>query len=629
MCGIACILHDDPQKPADIGVLRRMSDRIAHRGPDAEGFHVQGPVALASRRLAIIDLETGQQPISNEDGKIWVVFNGEIYNHPQLREELLRRGHQLRTRTDTETIVHLYEEHGDDLVHHLRGMFAFALWDSRRKRLLLARDRLGKKPLFYARTPGAFIAASEIKALHPYPGLDRTLDPQALDLYLTYGCVPAPATIHRGVRKLPPAHLMVVENGRVQIRRYWQVPTREALPLDEEECQKEVLRHLRDAVRMRMISDVPLGAFLSGGIDSSLIVALMQEISDRPVRTFAIGFPERRYSELPHARLVARHLGTEHHEFVVEPDIVDLLPRLVRAYDEPFADHSSVPSYYVARETRRHVTVALNGDGGDEAFAGYLSYLPSKIYRVTDHIPGGLRRVLASTSSWIGPLTARVRTLRRATNLMRRMALPPVQRYAEPRFYITPQMKQDLYTPEFRQAVADVDPFSVVRPSFERNGAPTLLDRMLAADLETYLPDMLLPKMDIASMANSLEARSPFLDHVLVEFAARIPARLKLRGWTLKYILRRTAAAFLPPSILARGKQGFSLPVDPWFRGKLRGYLGEMILGARALGRGYFREEGIRRLLKEQQDGMDHGVRLWALLMLEHWHREFVDNPPL
>jgi len=629
MCGIVCVLHDDPARPVDPGLLRRMSDRIAHRGPDAEGFHLEGPVGLASRRLAIIDLATGQQPISDEDGRLWVVFNGEIYNYAELREDLQKRGHTLRTRSDTETLVHLYQEHGDDMVHRLRGMFAFALWDAPRRRLLVARDRLGKKPLVYARTPHGFIVASEIKALLPHPGIDTTPDLEALDLYLSYQSVPAPRTIFRGVRKLPPAHLMVVQNGRLETRRYWRVPTREPLKIDENECRQEILRHLREATRLRLVSEVPLGAFLSGGIDSSLVVACMQEASSRPVRTFSIGFPELEYSELEHARAVARHLGTEHHEFVVRPDVVHLLPDLVRAYDEPFADHSSVPSFYVARETRRHVTVALNGDGGDESFAGYLSYLPSQIYRYTERVPLGLRRALAAATVLARPLEGRVRLARRGAGLLRRIALPAVESYACSHYLFDETLKRALYAPDFARARSGSDPLEVVRPAFERPGAPTLLDRMLAADLETYLPDTLMVKMDIASMANSLEARSPFLDHVLVEFAARVPASFKVRGWTPKYILRRAAEGILPPVILARRKQGFSMPVDPWMRNELRGYVTELLLSPAALRRGYFREAGLRRLLAEQARGIDHGHRLWALLVLEIWHRLFVDRETL
>ncbi len=630
MCGVACILHHDAARPVDPGLLRAMSDRIAHRGPDAEGFHLEGPVGLASRRLAIIDLQTGQQPIPDEDGRIWVVFNGEIYNHPELRERLMARGHRLRTRSDTETLVHLYQDHGDDLVHHLRGMFAFALWDAERRRLLLARDRLGKKPLFYARTPAGFAAASEIKALLPHPGLDTSIDLEAVDRFLTYQSVPAPYTIYRGIRKLPPAHLMVVEGGRIALRRYWQVPTREPLRLDETECRGEILRLLREATRLRLISDVPLGAFLSGGIDSSLVVALMQEASSKPVKTFSIGFEEEEFSELPHARAVARHVGTEHHEFIVRPDAIDLLPRLVRAYDEPFADSSSVPTFHVARETRRHVTVALNGDGGDEAFAGYTRYLPQQLYRYTDRLPKALLRALSSAASLARPIARRFRMARRAAGVLNRATLSPLERYARTIVYFDDDQKRDLYAPDFARAVASADPLSHMRLAFEQNPAPTLLDRLLATDLETYLPDTLLVKMDIACMANSLEARSPFLDHVLVEFAARVPAHLKVRGWTPKYILRRVGEGILPPSILTRAKQGFAIPLDRWFRNDLKGYASEALLAPRSLARGYFREEAVRRILQDHGNGLaDHGPRIWALLVFELWHRIFVDREAL
>jgi asparagine synthase (glutamine-hydrolysing) len=630
MCGIVAILNDDPARPVDPLLLRRMSDAIAHRGPDAEGFHLDGPAGLANRRLAIIDLDTGNQPIADEEGRIWVVFNGEIYNHPDLQKELARRGHRLRTRSDTETIVHLYQEHGDELVHHLRGMFAFALWDSSRRRLLLARDRLGKKPLVYARAAGAFVAASEIKALLPHPGLDTTIDLTALDAFLTYQSVPAPLTIYRGVRKLPPAHLMVVEDGRVEIRRYWKVPTREPLRIDETECEREILRLLREAVRLRLVSEVPLGAFLSGGIDSSLVVALMQEASDRPVKTFSIGFEEKEFSELEHARRVARHLGTDHHEFVVRPEAASLLPRLARAYDEPFADHSSVPTFHVARETRRHVTVALNGDGGDEAFGGYVRYRYAALQHRLDRIPAVARRALAAATVLARPLEERVRLLRRAGAFLRRSALDAAERYALYLTYFQDEHKRLLYSPELVAALDGADPLAKVRRAFEGEAAPEFLDRMLAADLETYLPDTLMVKMDIASMANSLETRSPFLDHVLVEFAARVPAGFKLRGGITKYILRRVAGAFLPPEILARPKQGFALPVQGWMRGELRPLLEDLILGPRALARGYFRPEGVRRLVAEHAAGKaDHGVRLWALLVLEMWHRACLEREPI
>jgi asparagine synthase (glutamine-hydrolysing) len=626
MCGIVAILNDDAARPADPYLLRRMSDAIAHRGPDAEGFHLDGPAGLANRRLAIIDLDTGNQPISDEDGRIWVVFNGEIYNHPDLQKELAQRGHRLRTRSDTETIVHLYQEHGDDLVHHLRGMFAFALWDSTRRRLLLARDRLGKKPLVYARAGGAFIAASEIKALLPHPGLDTSIDLTALDAFLTYQSVPAPLTIYRGVRKLPPAHLMVVEDGRVEIRRYWRVPTREPLRIDETECEREILRLLREAVRLRLVSEVPLGAFLSGGIDSSLIVALMQEASSRPVKTYSIGFEEKEFSELEHAKAVARHLGTDHHEFIVRPDAAALLPRLARAYDEPFADHSSVPTFHVARETRRHVTVALNGDGGDEAFGGYLRYRFAELQHRLDRIPARVRRALGAATALAGPLEARLRLLRRAGGFLRRSALEPAERYAAYLTYFQDEHKRLVYSPELAAAVDGTDPLAKARDAFDEP-APEFLDRMLATDLETYLPDTLMVKMDIASMANSLETRSPLLDHVLVEFAARVPARFKLRSGITKYILRRVAGSFLPAEILERPKQGFGLPVQGWMRDELRPLLEEMVLGQRALARGYFRPEGLRRLVADHAAGRaDHGVRLWALLVLEVWHRACLER---
>ncbi len=630
MCGIAGIV-DLERRPVDRDVLGRMCARLAHRGPDDQGLYAHGPAGLGQRRLSIIDLSGGRQPMANEDGTVWVTFNGEIYNFQELRPELEARGHRFATHSDTEVILHAYEEYGTRAVERFRGMFAFAIWDQANGRLLLARDRVGKKPLFYARAGGQLVFASELQGLLEHPDVRRELDPAALDAYLTYGYVPAPHTIFRGVCKLPPAHVLTLSLADPQPRteRYWRLRYGPKLALDEAEATEGLIEALTEAVRLRLIADVPLGALLSGGIDSGLVVALMSRLSDRPVQTFSIGFDEREFNELPYARMVAERYGTDHHELVVRPSALEVLPTLVRHYGEPFADSSAVPSYYVARMTRQHVTVALNGDGGDEDFAGYERYLGSLAAERYARLPWLVRRgVIEPAAALIPGSLPRRHRLGQAKRFLQVASRAPGPRYLRWMSYLTPEQKGALYAPGFREQLDGHESGGWLLGLFADAGADgaDLLDRLLAVDVGSYLPYDLLVKMDIATMANSLEARSPFLDHKVMEYAARLPSGYKVRGRSLKFLLRRAAEGLLPPEVIRRRKMGFGVPVAQWMRDELRPLLDDTLLSERAARRGYFRPEAVRQLVREHvEGGRDHGYALWGLLWLEMWHREFMD----
>jgi asparagine synthase (glutamine-hydrolysing) len=637
MCGIAGIL-DLRGRPADPDLLARVSSCLAHRGPDEEGSHEAGYVALAQRRLAIVDLGTGQQPLSNEDGTVWVTYNGEIYNFRELRRELESRGHRFRTGSDTEVIVHAYEEDGAECVRRFRGMFAFAIWDSRASTLILARDRIGKKPLFYAEIAGQFVFASELQGLLAHPDLAREVDLGSMDRYLTYGYIPAPRSGFVGVQKLPPAHTLTLRvrpdgSGAADpvVERYWELEFGPKHPVRQEEAEEELLHRLREAVRLRMLADVPVGALLSGGVDSSLVVALMSELADRPVKTFSVGFEDAAFDELPHARRVAERYGTDHHEIVVRAHAVDVLPKLVRHYGEPYADSSAVPTYFVARETRRHVKVALTGDGGDECLAGYDRYVASLVAERYARLPGMLRRgVVEPLASLIPDRLPSRNRLRQVKRFLEVAARPLPARYTRWMTYFTPESKARLYAPELTERLRDLPggDASLWLPSvLEAIPATEPLDRLLGADVRSYLPYDLLVKMDIATMANSLEARSPLLDHEVMQYCARLPTDLKVRGRTGKYLLKAIARRYLPAENLDRRKMGFGAPVGAWLRGELRPMVEDLLLSPRSLQRGYFREEPLHALAREHFDGTnDHSFRLWSLLWLELWHREMVEG---
>jgi asparagine synthase (glutamine-hydrolysing) len=579
------------------------------------------------RRLSIIDLATGKQPIHNEDKTVWVVLNGEIYNYPDLRKDLEAKGHRFYTQSDTEAIVHAYEEYGDDVPKQLRGMFAFALWDETRQRLLLARDRIGKKPLLYSIIGSELVFASEFQAILRHPGVSREVNESAISHYLSFLCVPAPLTAFAAVRKLEPGHVLIWQDGEIEIRRYWSLDFRNKVEIGEREAGERVVDLLRDAVRVRLMSDVPLGAFLSGGIDSSAVVALMSELSSERVKTFSIGFEEQEFNEIGHARRVAERFGTDHHEFIVRPKAVEVLPTLVRHYGEPYADSSAIPTYYLAKMTRQHVTVALNGDGGDECFAGYERYAAMRMADRYHHLPRLLREQVVEPAVAAIPEAGSTRSrLGKARRFLDVMGRPGGERYLGLTCAISQKLKADLCTTEFLSRTSGASALSYVQPWFEGNGEIDVVDRALMADTSNYLPNDLLVKVDIASMAVSLEARSPFLDHNVMEFAASLPAQYKLRGLTTKYVLKNALKGLLPSANLTRSKMGFGVPIGRWFRGELKGYLEETILSERALGRGYFKRETVNHMVDEHTDGRrDYAHQLWTLLMLELWHQEFID----
>jgi asparagine synthase (glutamine-hydrolysing) len=587
-----------------------------------------GGVGLGIQRLRVIDLRTGDQPIYNEDGSIVVVFNGEIYNYRELRSQLQASGHKFATSGDTEVIVHLYEEQGPACVRSLDGMFAFALWDARRSRLLLTRDRVGKKPLFYALRNGSLTFASELAALVVAEVIDRDVDPQALDCFLAYGYIQAPLSIFRGVSKLPPASTLVYRQGKIEIERYWRLDySRKRAGMDRRAVAAEVRETVDRAVRKRLVSDVPLGAFLSGGIDSSAVVAAMAEASSQPVRTFSIGFEREDFNELPYARMIAQRFGTEHHEFVVRPDAIEIVPRIVRHYGEPFADASAVPSFYISEMTRRYVTVALNGDGGDESFGGYSRYAANLLAQRLPQLP---RPLLACVSALVdrvpshGAIDSRRNRVRRFVDSL---ALEPPARYAHYMAFFNDAQRDEVYTDDFKALLgAPVAPRVIAEPWAAVSGR-SLLDVMLEVDVESYLPADLLVKIDIATMAHSLEARSPLLDPEVMELAASLPTELKVNRLEKKVILREALRDWLPDEVLDRPKRGFGVPLVYWLRGDLRDWSREILLDAVTTGRGYFRTAAVSEMLERHADGRDDcSMRIWALLMLELWHREFVDG---
>jgi len=626
VCGIAGIVRAD-EAPVDRELLGRMNEAIRHRGPDEDGFYLSDGVGLAMRRLSIIDLKSGQQPIHNRDQTAWIVFNGEIYNYRELRAELEKRGHQFYTDSDTEAIIHAYDEYGTDCPKYLRGMFALAIWDTRTKSLFLARDRVGKKPLLYAQVDGQLIFGSEFSALLLHPEVSRDIDFEAIHYYLSFICVPAPLTAYRAIRKLEPGHWLLWKNGEVRIERYWQLDFSQKLRISEQEAGERVVDLLREAVRVRLMSEVPLGAFLSGGIDSSAVVALMAQESSERVKTFSIGFEEQDFSELHHARRVAEHVGADHHEFIVRPDALEVLPLLVEHYGEPFADSSAIPTYYVARETRAYVTVALNGDGGDECFAGYDRYAGMSVAEKYGAIPSVIRDgVIGNVVKALPGFDAHPNPIRRVKRFVAGASKPRVERYLRWMSAFNEDHKRDLYTDHFRHETARFDIANVFRPWFEKANGSGVIDAALLTDTMTYLPNDLLVKMDIASMAVSLEARSPFLDHHVMELAASLPEKFKLRGLTKKYLLKKVLNKLVPTENLTRSKMGFGVPIGHWFRSAMEPFMRETLLSERASGRGLFKPEIVRQFLDRHVNGQnDHTHRLWSLLMLELWFQRFID----
>lgn len=627
MCGIVGFVNSDG-RGVDRDVLEAMNCAIIHRGPDDDGFYVHENVGLAMRRLSIIDLASGKQPIHNADKTKWIVFNGEIYNYQELRADLEKRGHRFYTKSDTEAVIHLYDEYGADCLQPLRGMFAFAIWDESDKSLFLARDRVGKKPLLYSHQPnGDLIFGSEFQALLQHPSISREVDYEAIDSYLSYLCIPAPQTAFKRIRKLEPGHWLRWKDGQIETKRYWLPDFSKKIKITEEEAIEETTRILRESTRLRMISEVPLGAFLSGGVDSSTVVALMAQESDKPVKTFSIGFEEEDFSELKYAKRVAEHVGAQYHEFIVKPNALEVLPTLVEHYGEPYADSSAIPTYYVSKETRAHVTVALNGDGGDESFAGYERYAAMRIAETYHRLPRALRRAFIEEPVSLLPTSELKRSrFRDAKRFLQAANLPKTERYFRWMSTFNREAKSDIYTKDFAASVSARNPSVFLDEWFARANGSGTLDATLLTDQMTYLPNDLLVKVDIASMANSLEARSPFLDHKLIEFAASLPETLKMRRFETKSLLKKVAARLVPKEVIYRRKMGFGVPVGKWFRGEMKDFVRGVLLSEKSLKRGLIKPEMMEKYVNEHTNGeRDHAFQIWTLLMLELWFQRFID----
>jgi asparagine synthase (glutamine-hydrolysing) len=628
MCGIAGFVNSGGRE-ASREILERMNRAMVHRGPDDDGFYINENVGLAMRRLAIIDLAHGKQPIHNADRSKWIVFNGEIYNYRELRADLEKRGHKFYTNSDTEAIIHLYDRYGVDCLQYLRGMFALAIWDERGQELFLARDRVGKKPLLYSHQPnGDLIFGSEFSALLEHPAISREVDNEAIDAYLSFLCVPAPMTAFREIRKLEPGHWLKWKDGRIEIERYWLPDFSKKTKITEEEAIEETTRILRESTKLRLISEVPLGAFLSGGVDSSTVVALMAQESSSPVKTFSIGFEEQDFSELKYAKRVAEHVGAEHHEFIVRPNALDVLPTLVEHYGEPYADSSAIPTYYVAKETRKHVTVALNGDGGDESFAGYERYAAMLAAEAYGRWPSFLRKLLIELPVSLWPTSELKKTRARdVKRFLQAASLPKNERYFRWMSTFSRDSKPELYTPQFAASVSGENALRFLDQWFARTNGSGMLDATLLTDQMTYLPNDLLVKVDIATMTNSLEARSPFLDHNMIEFAASLPENLKMRRLKPKSLLKKVAARLVPKEVVYRRKMGFGVPIGKWFRGEMKDFVREALLSEKALDRGIVKREMLERYVNEHTCGeRDHAFQIWTLLMLELWFQRFIDR---
>lgn len=630
MCGIAGRLNFKSGAPVAPDLVQHMCDLIAHRGPDGDGVWTSGPLGFGHRRLAIIDLSSlGRQPMLSADGRLSITFNGEIYNFLDLRKLLEGKGHRFRSRTDTEVILAAYAEWGIDCLPRLRGMFAFALWDAAERTLLVARDRIGKKPLHYLLDGDGIAFASEPKAFLADPAFQPRPNGEALSAYLTLQYVPSPLSAFEGVHKLPAGHYLLVRDGRVRVERYWKLSYAHKRRLREQDACDQLLSQLREAVSLRLISDVPLGAFLSGGVDSSTVVALMAQSSNAPVKTFSIGFDEEEFDELPYARQVARRYGTDHHEFVVRPDARQIFDRLVWHYNEPYADASAIPTYYLSELARRHVTVALNGDAGDENFAGYKRYIAPADAERFDRLPESVRGFIREVARRAPAPERSDSVFYRGRRWLRRLSDTPAGRYTRRTMIFDADMKAEICTPEFLAAADAAAADRWLAQAFDNSDAIDRVDACLDVDVSYYLTDCLLVKVDVATMAHGLEGRSPMLDHEFMEFAASLPANLKLRGVTTKYILKQAVRDLLPADIIDRPKKGFSVPLGPWFRNELRELSGDLLLDGRLAARGYLQPRMVRRLLEEHWRGAAAWQdQLWALLMLESWHRMFIDARP-
>lgn len=630
MCGILGVYYSD-NRQVNRALLSRMNATMTHRGPDGDGFYFEPGIGLAHRRLSIIDLAGGKQPLCNEDGRVWITFNGEIYNFQELRKELETSGHRFSTDSDTEVIVHAYEEFGDSCVEHLRGMFAFAIWDGRRQRLFLARDRVGIKPLYYYSDEGQLIFASELKAICANSTVAQEIDLAALREYLLYGYIPCDKVIFQRAQKLLPGHFLVVErnpqSGKLsqKVEQYWDLQFCPEHSLSEQDWIEGFRQLLYETVKLHLVSDVPLGAFLSGGLDSSCVVAVMSSLMNAPVKTFSVGFAEEDFSELPYARLVANLYETEHHELLVRPDAIELLPTLARQFDEPFGDSSAIPTYLVSKLARKHVTVSLSGDGGDELFGGYRRYAHTMatlgLQNKLRFLPASLRMTMFST------LTNRLPSHIRGAGLLRRMGMSTFDTYMDIAYCQSQTWLSALLHADINAVLNSNGQSDLFRTFFRGVKTNDDLTRMQYLDTKTYLPEDILTKVDRTSMLTSLEARVPLLDHKILEFVARIPANLKFRQGQGKYIFKRFLQGLLPPELLTRHKMGFGVPLVHWFKSDLEGYARDILLSQRSKERGYFNPSFIEGMLVEHKKGqLDRSQDIWRLLVFEHWCRNYLDS---
>lgn len=628
MCGISGKIYVDTARSVDPDLIRHMTDVLTHRGPDAGGYHIEGSVGLGHRRLKIIDLVDGNQPMYNEDGSLVVVFNGEIYNFQDLRQQLQAHGHVFKTKSDTEVLLHGYEQWQINLLQRLRGMFAFALWDARQRTLFMARDRMGKKPLYYFANDSSIGFGSELKSLLVDPEVPREIDPAALDAYFSLGYIPSPRTILRSVHKLPPATYLLWQNGQITQGAYWQVAFSGNGKYQEETSIGKLREHLRDAVRTRLISDVPLGAFLSGGLDSSGVVAEMSRLVQEPIIAASIGFGDHAYNELNFSRQVAKYLGIQMHEHVVEPNVRELLPKIIWHFDEPFADSSAVPTYYVSKVAREHVTVALSGDGGDENFAGYTRRYKFEALESywRERIPEVICRYLIRPAAMIYPKADWFPRFLRAKSVLTNLSSTPAQGYCNSLSLISPVLKRKLLSAEFRATVTENLAFTLFARLFAEGNAVDPVSRAQYVDMKTFLAEDVLTKVDRMSMAHGLEVRSPLLDHKLVEFAATLPAVAKLNGGISKYILKQSLAKALPAEIIHRGKHGFEAPIGNWLRHELKETTADYLF-ATGGGHGIFNQTTLQKWWRAHQRGTrDFSAPLWATLIYQIWYNQIYVN---
>lgn len=621
MCGICGYI--DYQNPIEDrrALIHKMCDLMTHRGPDAHGYYFKDNIALGHRRLSIIDLSTGTQPMSNVDKTVWIVYNGEIYNFLEIKKYLIQKGYSFRTRSDTEVLINGYQAYGIDLLDHLNGMFSFAIWDEKEKRLFAARDRLGKKPLYYYHDDKCFIFSSELKSLIVNPEISREINIEAIDQYFSFGYIPAPLTIFKNIYKLRAAHYLIWKNGDIRTDKYWDVEYHpDDIAKSEDEYLEELVALLKESIHRRLISDVPLGAFLSGGIDSSTVVGLMSQVSSERVKTFTIGFSEQRYSEVDDAKSVANKFDTQHHEYTVSPNAIEIIPKIVWHFDEPFADSSAIPTYYVSQIARKNVTVILSGDGGDELFAGYKRYMEKDQYEIYKSIPRIIREKIIGRIARSLPISAKGRNFLLGVSLLeKKQNLEIIELY--------PYIKNDLFTSNFFDQLRSCDTPGSLIDYWGGFPQSSLLSRMQYFDTKIYLPDDILVKVDRMSMAHSLETRAPLLDYHLVEFAARIPAELQMKDGKGKYLLRKLAEKLLPKQVLVKRKQGFAIPANEWFQKELFEYAYDLLTSSRFEKRGYFIQKNINLMLNEHRKGRrDYSTWIWSLIIFEIWHQTFMDS---